>query len=312
MRCMKSPTPPHRSTQRLLALDIGGTKTHAVRYLGQRLVAEARSGSANVQNVSVAQAQQALQEVFSQLGEQPFDLVIAGSGGIDTEADQQALEKLIEPFAPEAQIRIVHDTRLILAAGHAHTGIAVILGTGSAIWGVNSLEHTARYGGWGYLLGDEGAGYWFGREAVRHGLDEFNRGQQPSALTTGLLAHTGCTHPEEFIALFHGQTTREYWARCASVVFQALADGDPAAEKILDHAISYVVSKIVVVAQQLGISGPIVCGGGVIEHQPVYQQRLRGALGAAGLTDLRFLDSSPVYGVAYLAGLVDQEPEDSY
>ncbi|HJX76901.1 N-acetylglucosamine kinase [Glutamicibacter sp.] len=289
---------------RLVALDIGGTKTQAVRYLGAQVVAEARTGSANVQNVSVDQAEQALREAFTALGDEPVDLVIAGSGGIDTAADELALSGLIEQFAPKAEVRIVHDTRLILAAGYAKTGIAVILGTGSAIWGVNSDEQTARYGGWGYLLGDEGAGYWFGREAVRHALDEFNRGKQCSVLTSALLEHCGCKHPEELIALFQGQTTREYWARCASVVFDAITAGDAAAEEILARAVTYVVKSIGEVAKQLELTGPIVLGGGVIEHQGIYQQRLRAELSSAGFHDLRFLDQRPVYGVAFLAGLI--------
>lgn len=288
----------------LVALDIGGTKTHAVRYLRDQIVAEVRTGSANVQNVSVDQAKQALGQAFSTLGDGPVDLVIAGSGGIDTVADELALSELIEQFAPKAEVRIVHDTRLILAAGYAQTGIAVILGTGSALWGVNAEERTARYGGWGYLLGDEGAGYWFGREAVRHALDEFNRGQQCSVLTSLLLEHCRCEHPEELIALFHGQTTREYWAQCASVVFDAITAGDTAAKEILERAITYVVTSIGEVAKQLELTGPIVLGGGVIEHQRIYQQRLRAELGSAGFHDLRFLEQSPVYGVAFLAGLV--------
>lgn len=302
--CMELRHPAPVAPLRLVALDIGGTKTHAVRYLGDQVVAEARTGSANVQNVSVEQAQQALREAFTALGDEPVDLVIAGSGGIDTDADELALSGLIERFAPKAEVRIVHDTRLILAAGYAQTGIAVILGTGSAIWGVNSFERTARYGGWGYLLGDEDAGYWFGREAVRHALDEFNRGQQRSVLTSLLLEHCGCEHREELIALFHGQTTREYWAQCASVVFDAITAGDAAAEEILDRAATYVVASISEVAKQLELTGPIVLGGGVIEHQRIYQQRLRAELGSAGFHDLRFLDQSPVYGVAFLAGLV--------
>lgn len=301
---MESKNMDHSRPLRLVALDIGGTKTHAVRYLGDQITAEARTGSANVQNVSVEKAQQALREAFGALGEEPIDLVIAGAGGIDTEADEKALKELIVSFAPKAEIQIVHDTRLILAAGHAPTGIAVILGTGSAFWGVNDNEQSARYGGWGYLLGDEGAGYWFGREAVRHALDEFNRGQNRSVLTSLLLEHTECAHPEELIALFHGQTSREYWARCASAVFEAIAAHDPVAEEILERAITYVVESIRVVAKQLEITGPIVFGGGVVEHHPVYQQRLRAELASTGLNDLRFLDQSPVYGAAFLAGLV--------
>lgn len=120
---------PHHA---LVGLDIGGTKTHGVRWLNGQVIAEAKSGSANTQNVSLDTARENLAKVFESLGSEAIDMVIAGAGGIDTQQDAERLRDLIASHAPTAQINVVHDSRLILAAGHAATGMAVILGTGSA------------------------------------------------------------------------------------------------------------------------------------------------------------------------------------
>ena len=48
----------------LIGLDIGGTKTHAVRFEDGRPVAEAMAGSANVQNVPRAEAAAALRWIW--------------------------------------------------------------------------------------------------------------------------------------------------------------------------------------------------------------------------------------------------------
>lgn len=292
------------TARKLIALDIGGTKTHAALYHGATLVAQARSGSSNVQNVSKEEAQSALAEAIQALGNDSVDLVIAGAGGIDTEQDAHALCELIAPLVPGAEVRAVHDTRLILAAGHAQTGISLILGTGSAAWGVNARGDEARSGGWGYLLGDEGAGYWFGREAVRSALHEANLGLRPGKLTTALLEHTGCTVPEQLISQFHQNSERGVWAGCAPLVFDALEAQDPNAEKILAAAVQHAAGLVKDVADQLKISGPVVIGGGVIVNQQIYRDRLAAALAGSGHHDVRFLEDGPVHGAAFIAGLL--------
>ena len=53
-------------------------------------------------------------------------------------------------------------------AGIGHEpGVVIIAGTGSIAYGHNGQGQAARAGGWGYVLGDEGSGYWIGRHALR-------------------------------------------------------------------------------------------------------------------------------------------------
>ena len=42
----------------------------------------------------------------------------------------------------------------------------VIAGTGSIAYGRNREGQTARAGGWGFAISDEGSGHWIGRAAV--------------------------------------------------------------------------------------------------------------------------------------------------
>ena len=62
-------------------------------------------------------------------------------------------------------------------------GVVVIAGTGSMASGRNG-ESSARAGGHGFLLGDEGGAYWIGRAAVRAALRwEDGMGGGPSGST---------------------------------------------------------------------------------------------------------------------------------
>ena len=80
-------------------------------------------GSSNVQNVSRDEAAAHLAELFAMIGNGPVAYVYAGAGGIDTEEDAAALAALIEPHVPGAKITVVHDSRLLLAAGGASSGV---------------------------------------------------------------------------------------------------------------------------------------------------------------------------------------------
>src|SRR6476661_10479637 len=86
-------------------------------------------------------------------------------------------------------------------------GVVVIAGTGSMASGWNG-ESSARAGGHGFLLGDEGGAYWIGRAAVRAALRwEDGMGGGSERIHRAVIQATGqgldalisevCTHPAE-------------------------------------------------------------------------------------------------------------------
>jgi len=285
----------------VIGLDIGGTKTRGVRFEAGTPVADESVGSANVQNVTREEAVRNLAELFGRIGGGDVAQVYAGAGGIDTDDDAAALAALIAPHVPGAKVTVVHDSRLLLAAGGASTGVAVIAGTGSAAWGRNSHGAEARAGGWGYLLGDEGSGYWLGREAVRHSLRRMNQGLEPDELTRALLDSCGVDHPNKLIALFHSpQTGRRFWAQRARLVVEAADAGHAPSQALISEAGRDLAGLAEQTVRQLGIEGPVILGSGLGMNVPRLQEAFRGALAAAGITDVRVLQQEPVFGVLQL------------
>ena len=285
----------------VIGLDIGGTKTRGVRFEDGTAVADESVGSSNVQNVSREEAALHLAELFARIGGGAVAQVYAGAGGVDTDEDAAALAALIAPHVPDARITVVHDSRLLLAAGGASTGVAVIGGTGSAAWGRNRRGEEARAGGWGYLLGDEGSGYWLGREAVRHSLRRMNQGLEPDELTTALLASCGVDDPNKLIALFHSPDTgRRYWAERARLVVDAAAAGHAASQELVDQAGRDLAALALQTVRKLGVDGPVILGSGLGMNVPRLQESFRAALAAEGITDVRVLERDPVFGVLQL------------
>jgi N-acetylglucosamine kinase-like BadF-type ATPase len=295
----------------VVGIDIGGSKTHAVSQLDGELVAEALAGSANLASVGPVEAGRALDAVFAQLhratAETPIGAICVGAAGVDTVEAELRLCDLITARVPGASVRIVHDTELVLAAAGLDHGVGLIAGTGSVAWGRTRRAGThgpareARAGGWGYLLGDEGSGYWIARQAVRHALRLTDRGRRLDRLSQQLAADCGLQRPAQLIDHFYSRPERRYWAGHARVVFELAARGDPAASAIVEasaHALSQLVGGVVDV---LGEELPVVLGGGVLVHQRMLSDRVTALLLARRLTDVRVLDRDPAHGAARLA-----------
>jgi glucosamine kinase len=293
--------PPVSIAGAVIGLDIGGTKTRGVRFEHGQAVADESVGSSNVQNVSREEAALNLAELFSRIGGGAVSQVYAGAGGIDTDEDAAALAALIAPHVPGAKITVVHDSRLLLAAGGASTGVAVIAGTGSAAWGKNAQGEEARAGGWGYLLGDEGSGYWLGREAVRHSLRRMNQGLEPDQLTTALLHSCNVDDPNKLIALFHSpETGRRYWAQRARLVVEAADAGHIPSQALVEQAGKDLAGLAAQALRKLGIQGPVILGSGLGMNVARLQDAFRRSLADEGVTDVRVLGQDPVFGVLQL------------
>ncbi|QCP00786.1 ATPase [Arthrobacter sp. 24S4-2] len=285
----------------VIGLDIGGTKTRGVRFENGQAVADESVGSSNVQNVSREEAALHLAELFGRIGGGRVAQVYAGAGGIDTDEDAAALAALIAPHVPGAKVTVVHDSRLLLAAGGASTGVAVIAGTGSAAWGKNAQGEEARAGGWGYLLGDEGSGYWLGREAVRHSLRRMNQGLEPDELTTALLRSCNVDDPNKLIALFHApETGRRYWAQQARLVVEAANAGHAPSQALVEQAGADLAGLAAQALRKLGIQGPVILGSGLGMNVARLQDAFRRSLAGEGVTDVRVLEQDPVFGVLQL------------
>lgn len=95
-----------------------------------------------------------------------LDRLTIGPTGVWKPSERRDLARSLSGLARE--VRVLSDVELAHeAAFDGGPGILVIAGTGSIAFGKNSKGQTRRAGGLGALLGDEGSGFWLGREALR-------------------------------------------------------------------------------------------------------------------------------------------------
>lgn len=294
-----------------IGLDIGGSKTHAASYFSdlpeERQHAEAYAASGNLASVGEQEAATQIDAAIAGLRVQGHegipDVVCAGAAGADTPASEERLRSLLANRFGDAQICVVHDTHLVLAAAGAAHGIAVISGTGSVAWGRTPDGSNARAGGWGYLLGDEGSGYAITRAAVQHALGRADSALLPDPLTERLLAACDLHESGQLIDAFYSRPERRYWAKRSEVVFTLAAAGDTPARDLLAQAAAQLAHLIKLVHHRLGQRPhtPVVLGGGVLVNQPLLRSALRAELVSDDLTDLRVLQRDPAHGALDLA-----------
>lgn len=295
----------------VLGIDAGGTKT--VCLLADdtgRVVAEARRGGANLQAVGELEVEKVLHDVMEEaLGDRAIvpAAICLGIAGVDRPDDSAIVRAIMKRIGYKARVLIVNDALVALEAGApGEPGVVVISGTGSICYGRNASGEAARSGGWGYVLGDEGSGYWIGRAALRAVLREADRRGPRTALTRLLLDHFGVTQAQGLIhAVYHGTLKPSAIGALAKSVQIAFSEGDDVASGILRGAAKELEASAISVARRLEIVGDpfaFVLSGGIFRAVPWLQQELELRLPAAAPRSVvRLLDLEPATGAVAFA-----------
>src|SRR5262245_17313898 len=156
---------------RVLGIDAGGTKTVCLLADDRgQVLAESRASGANLQVMGELEVEKVLHQVMEEtLGDHDFrpDAICLGIAGVDRPEDAAAVQSIMRRSGPRRRTPVVNDALVALVAGAGdQPGVVVISGTGSIAYGRDGAGHASRAGGWGYLLGDEGGGFWIGRAAL--------------------------------------------------------------------------------------------------------------------------------------------------
>ncbi|HLH46295.1 MAG TPA: BadF/BadG/BcrA/BcrD ATPase family protein, partial [Acidimicrobiales bacterium] len=193
----------------------------------------------------------------------PLGAVCVGAAGTVGGTGAGWIRAELQPLCA-GPVVVVEDVALPLAAAGLDEGVGLICGTGSAGWGCYA-GRSARAGGWGYLLGDEGGGYWLVRRALQTVLDRRDRGTDLGALAADLARAAGAADARDVWRRLYEDPRPGPWARLAPAV---LSSADPAVEAILSEAGVALAHLAEVVLDRLSAPDdlPVVLAGGVLEH----------------------------------------------
>ena len=295
----------------VLGIDAGGTKTVCL-LANERgeVLAEARRGGANLQASGELEVEKILHEVMAETLD-PHDAVPSaiclGIAGVDRPGDAAVVGAIMKRIGFKARVLVVNDALVALEAGAPGVpGVVVIAGTGSIAYGRNDQNQAARAGGWGYVLGDEGSGYWIGRAAIRAVLREADRRGPDTELTGLLLEYFAVSRAQELIhEVYHATLKPSAIAALAQCVNTAFQHGDQVAIGIVRASADQLESSALSVARRLDLVGtafPFVLAGGMFRAVPWLHEELSRRLPlAAPQSRTVLLDIEPAAGAVRLA-----------
>jgi glucosamine kinase len=257
-----------------LGIDGGGTKTTCAVGDDTSTIATITGPGGNVIRVGEAEARKSLQAAISQgcceakvspLRIQAACVGAAGAGHAEVAA---AVKGMVRNILPNAAIQVVGDMVIAHEATlHGEPGVLVIAGTGSIAYGRNAAGETARAGGWGFQVSDEGSGQWIGRKAVTEALRAFDANES-NELMDRIIAAWKLPSRDDLIRFANNSPTPNF-SELFPVVQQAADEGDGAALRILSQAAEELCSLArIVLARLWKNTDPVKLGvaGGVFAN----------------------------------------------
>ncbi len=295
----------------LIGIDGGGSRVRvAITDADLHVLSEAEGSTANPSVVGRAAAAQVIQETMRtalvQVGfaAEQIGAVGIGIAGASATYAGDWLREVVQAVTPDALLVLSSDVEIALVGAHgARRGVLVLAGTGSVALGMDGTGRVARAGGWGYLLGDEGSGYWIGMEGLRAVMRAADGRGAQTVLERHLLDALEVSGVQAVTLWLYQpgiSRTREI-ARLAPLVCQAALDGDRVAQGIVDRAAEELALLCRAVLATLNAGElPIAFAGGLLANPTPVRDRLCSLL---GMNEPPHALYPPVVGAALLARL---------
>ncbi len=207
----------------------------------------------------------------AQLPPQRVHALVLGLTGIDAHGslEAQRAEHLAQQVVSCEAIRVHNDAYTALIGAHNNQpGIIVISGTGSIALGKDATGRTARAGGWGWLIGDEGSAMALGRDALIAATQAYDGTGPQTLLLPALMQQLNIADFKECKRIVYAPTFGSRgFAALAPVVSACAQCGDALAQGIVDRAGVALAQLAYGVAQALGLQqSPVAPVSGAFEH----------------------------------------------
>jgi len=238
---------------------------------------------------------------------------LAGGSALQQPVVRVAFDRVWSDLGLSCSPTYAPDLEVAFAAGTTEAdGTVLIAGTGAVAGAVQGRCLVRAADGHGWLLGDDGSGFWLGREAARATLRTLDAAGPPSPLATAVLREVGAvdesTEPTQLcdvnaqrVRVIHTLNARPAvrLAELAPLVTAAHAAGDPVARSIVEEAARLLLETVGRVRRP-DERTPIVLAGSVVREDSPVGATLRALL-AERLPGTLLSARDGVGGAAWLA-----------
>jgi glucosamine kinase len=270
-----------------IGIDGGGSKTACAVGDDAVVLGTATAGGSNIIRLGEEQACAGLQTAISKActaaGVNPQQVVCTcvGTAGASVASAREAVQKIVNGVVA-GKVEVVGDMEVALeAAFGGGPGVIVIAGTGSIAFASDGRGHTARAGGWGYVISDEGSGNWIGRHAVSASMRASDR-RQASCLEEMIRKHWNLSGRDELVKIANRAPGPDF-SQLFPVVVAAATNGDEVARHVLMEAGTELAELALGAVRSLWQQSQCVrvaLVGGVFRHSSLVRQTFYTALRA--------------------------------
>jgi glucosamine kinase len=268
---------------RVLAVDGGQSGIRLRHTLDDRIVE--LEGVSRQEGDTVDSVAQAVVEGWRRLGSPPVDRAVLGLSTAPADpSDSDRLCRMVGEGTGAPEVWLTDDAVTShVGALSGCPGISIVAGTGVACMALPPVGEPKLIGGHGYLLGDEGGGFWIGRR----GLGAVLRAREGRGPTTALSEHAERRFgplDDLHVRLHDAERPVHAIAGFAPDVFEAAVDGDAVAEAILDEAAQELMTLAAAGAAWVGVEAPpLALGGRLLASRSELRRRLDLLLAASPL-----------------------------
>lgn len=309
-----APATTARAAPLVVAVDGGGSKTHAVVVdLDGDVRGEAIGPGASPHIIGLPAAIAVIDETVAraraQVADQPVAHAAIYLSGLDLppELDAFSAAARASAWVPSSLV-VENDLFALLRAGtDAVDAVAVVCGTGINAVGIRRDGEVVRFPALGMISGDWGGGWHLGEQALWHAARSVD-GRGPATVLVETLPRVfGLGTVGALIEDLHfGRIPNADLARLSPAVFEAAAAGDPIGLSLVDRQADEIVALAGAALRRLGLERepvPVVLGGGVLAagDARLLAAVTTGIRRIAARAAIELVTAPPIVGAAVLA-----------
>ena len=268
-----------------LGIDAGGSQTTCAVGDGQVVLGRSHGAACKLSKVGEKPAREVLhsliQECCKAAGIEATEIEntcigLAGISGLKvTESMRELLSEIVS-----GEIKVIGDMVIALEAAFGDSpGVIVIAGTGSIAFGRNQRGDTARAGGWGPMISDEGSGESTGRQAISQAMRSYDDGASTRLIAEILEIWRVATRDE--IATRANASPPPDFAQLFPAVLKSAAAHDSLSQEILTSAGMELARLARIVLRKLWLGPAAVnvrVSGGVISNSQLVRDAFQNTL----------------------------------
>lgn len=290
-----------------VGLDCGGSSSRVIAVNERsEILFQGQAGSANLSSTPERMIATNLKKATD--GCPSADYVCGCFAGLLTSQDHERACIHLKHIFPKAVIRAEPDCMAALYANSPIPDVCVIAGTGSLVCSIID-EKLVRSGGGGFILGDDGSGCMYGRDALRHFL--FSREEASPQLLHAVEETYGTLDPSVIMArIYHSNSPAAVISKLAKVVASEARSGHAyaldsvntntrnLAKLVLKHIRTYIDPASW--KEQVAV----VCSGGLWKTDSLFRDKFHSHMGELGegiALEITMIQMPPVRGALKLA-----------